>query len=151
MTWKGLAQNFLTMEPFGLQLTLNPYGYIKGTSPDGLMANTTSLFEDWGDANTADRFLNIYFYELNTKQLLQLIFPLSNIVNKCKILWNCASRNSKYCPQIPLPPLRPLFKTYRVRSRYELQAFMNTPTHNFKIVLNVSKKLASPKQHMTLF
>jgi hypothetical protein len=64
----------------------NPDGYIKGTSPDGLMANMTSLFEDWGDANTANRFLNIYFYELNTKQLLQLIFPLSNIVNKYKIL-----------------------------------------------------------------
>ncbi len=87
-------------------INTNPNGYIKGTSPYGLMANMTSLFEDWGDANTADRFLNIYFYELNPKQLLQLIFPLSNIVNKCKILWKCASRNSKYCPQIPLPPCR---------------------------------------------
>jgi hypothetical protein len=63
-------------------INTNLDGYIKGTWPDGLMANMTSLFEDWGVANTADRFLNIYFYELNPKQLLQLIFPLSNIVKK---------------------------------------------------------------------
>jgi hypothetical protein len=69
-------------------ININPDGYIKCKGHrlhDGLMANMTSLFEDWGDANTADRFLNIYFYELNTKQLLQLIFPLSKIANTVNV------------------------------------------------------------------
>ncbi len=54
-------------------------------------------------------FLN--FLRTETESIVKLMFPLSNINDKCKYYGNVLERIQKHCPQNPLPPLAVTFET----------------------------------------
>ncbi len=105
-TWKRLAQNFLTMEPFGLQLT--PIR----TSSDGLM---TSFFEDWGDVKrqiSKSLFLWTESEAIVWNWSFVVEYRIMNIKFYGSVLVGIQNTVPKF-----LSPLAVTFKTYRVRSK----------------------------------